>query len=105
RWVIRWQMSEINFFTVIFANNLNRLFDHGHHSQAQQIDFDNAEVGAVFFVPLHYNASRHRRWLKWHNRIKLPLTNHHTTRVLAQMSRQILHREIKLKEFLDAPVT
>ena len=104
-WVVGWQMSQINFFTVIFANNLNRLFQHRHHSQTQQIDFDNSQIRAIFFVPLHDDAARHRRRLERYNWIELSLTNHHAAWVLAQVSRQILHCEIKLKEFPDAPVT
>ena len=89
---------------VIVANDLNRLFNDRHHAQAQQIDFDNAEVGAVFLVPLHHHPAGHRGRLKRHDRIKFSLANHHASRMLAQMARQILHCQIKLEELFDTPV-
>ena len=97
-------MREINFFKIVIANDLNRLFNDRHHAKAQQIDFDYSQIGAVFFVPLHNHATGHRRRLKRHYRIKLSLTNHHASRMLAKMTRQILHGQIKLKEFFYAPV-
>src|SRR5205807_4103966 len=41
---------------------------------------------------------------KRHDRIKLTLTNHHSAGVLTQMTRQILHGKIQLKEFLDTSI-
>jgi hypothetical protein len=103
--VVLRQLREIDFLVIIIANDLNRLFDRRHHAETKQIDLDDAQIGAVFFVPLHNDAAGHRRRLKWHHRIQLPLTNHHAAGMLTQMSRQVLHGQIKLKKFLDAPVT
>jgi hypothetical protein len=100
--VVRRQMGEIDFLSIIIANDLNRLFNYGHHAKSEQIDFDNSEIGAIFFVPLHHNATWHGRRFQRHNGIKLPLANHHATGMLPKVTRQILHGLIKLKELLDS---
>ena len=68
----------------------------------EQIHFDDAEIGAVFLVPLHHHAAGHRRRFKRHHGIKLPLADHHAAGMLSQMTRQILHRFAQLKIFAQA---
>ena len=60
-------MRQINFFSVIFPDDLDRLFDDGHHAKTQQIDFYNSEVGTIFFIPLHDDPTRHRRRFERHD--------------------------------------
>ena len=78
------------------------VFQHRHHAQAEQVDFDNAHVGAVFFVPLHHDAARHGRRLKRHHRVKLSLADHHAAGMLPEVTRQVLHRQAKLEELAHA---
>ena len=85
----------------MLANQLQRVFQHRHHSQSQQIHFDDPHVRAIFFVPLHHHAPGHRRWLQRHHHIQLPLAYHHAAGVLPQMSRQILYLQAQFKEFPD----
>ena len=75
-------MRQIHFFFVMVANQFERIFQHGHHAEAQQIDFDDAHVRAVFFIPLHYHAARHGRGLQRHDGIETPLADDHAARVL-----------------------
>ena len=62
-----------------------------HHAQAQQVDLDDAHVGAVFLVPLHHDTSRHAGRLEGHHRRQGPLADDHAPRVLPQVPRQIVH--------------
>src|SRR5204862_8322296 len=78
------------------------LIEHGHHAESQQIDFDDTHVSAIVLVPLHDDAARHRCWFEWNNGIKLPLTDDHSTRMLAQVSRQILNAFAQLPVFPNA---
>ncbi len=102
--IVGGQVRQVHFFAVMIANQVEGIFDHRHHAKAQQIDFDDAHVGAVLFVPLHHHAPGHSSRFERHHRIQLPLADHHAARVLAQMPRQILHRQIQLEEFSDARI-
>ena len=95
-------MSEIDFFAIMIADQFQRIFENGHHSESEQIDFDDAHVRAIVFVPLHDRAARHRRRLQRHDRIQLTLTNHHAAGMLAKMPRQILEAQAQLEEFANA---
>ena len=35
RWIIRRQMRQINFLMIIIVNDLDRLFEHGHHAKSK----------------------------------------------------------------------
>ena len=69
-----------------------RIFEHRHHAQAEQVHFNDAEIGAIFFVPLHDDAIGHGRRFKRNHGIELSLADDHAAGMLAQMARQILHR-------------
>ena len=95
--IIRGQPRQIHVFSIMVVDDLDRFFEHRHHPQAEQIHFDDAHVGAIFLVPLHHDAPRHRRRLERHHGIELPLANHHPARMLAQMARKILHANRKAR--------
>ena len=95
-------MRQIDFFVVMIANQFDGIFQRRHHAQSEQIDFDDAHVGAVFFIPLHDDAARHGRRLQRHNGIETSLADDHAARVLPEMPRQILHRETQLEIFANA---
>ena len=86
------------------GNQIEALFEDGHHAQPEQIDLDNPHVGAVFLVPLDDGASRHRRTFQGNDRIELTGANHHATRVLSQMARNILHTFANLQILGDPAV-
>src|SRR5689334_8185040 len=46
---------------------------------------------AIVLIPLHDDTPRHCCRFEWNNGIKLPLTDDHATRMLAQVSWQILN--------------
>ena len=99
--IVRRQMAEIDFFAIVLANDLQRIFQHGHHSQAEQIHFHDAHVGAIFLVPLHDHAAGHGGRLERHHGIQLPLAHHHAAGMLSEMARQILHGLAQLEKLAN----
>ena len=79
-----------------------RILDHRHHAEAEQIDFHDPHVGAVVLVPLHDDAAGHARVFERHARVELPLADHHAAGVLPEMPRQILHLAPQPREQADA---
>src|SRR5262245_30692994 len=94
-------MSQINLFVIMIANQLDGVLHYRHHSQAEQVHFNNVHVGTIVLVPLHDSAARHRSRLEWNDRIQLPLTYDHTAGMLSEMSRQILQTQTKFQEFTN----
>ena len=92
------QMRQVHFFAVGAANELDGFFKHSHHAQAEQIHFDDAQVGAIFLVPLDDHAAGHCGWLQWNDGIELALANDHAAGMLAEMARQILDGHVEIEE-------
>ena len=102
RRIVLRQMRQVDFFVIVIANEFDGILEHGHHAQAEQIDFDDAHVGAIFFVPLHHDAAGHGRGFERHHGIELPLADDHAARVLAEMARHVLHGEAQFVIFAQA---
>ena len=81
-----------------------RIFEHGHHAEAEQIDFNDAHVGAILFIPLHDHAAGHGGGLERHDGIELSLADDHAAGVLAEMAWHILHGEAQFVIFAQARV-
>jgi hypothetical protein len=96
------KMRQVDFFVVVMANQFDGILEHGHHAKAEQIDFDDAHVGAIFFIPLHHHAAGHGCGFERDYRIELSLANHHAAGVLAEMARHILHGEAEFVIFAQA---
>ena len=75
-----------------------RVLDHRHHPETQQIDLHDPHVGAVVLVPLDDDAAGHGGVLERHARVELPLADHHPAGMLAEMPRQILHLAPQARE-------
>ena len=82
----------------------NRVLQHRHHAEAQQIDLDDAHVGAVVLVPLHDDAAGHAGVFERDDRRQLALADHHAAGVLAEMPRQVLHLIPEPREVLHAAI-
>src|ERR1700693_6207635 len=89
-------MRQIYFLAVVVANKFNRVFEYSHHAQAEQVNFDDAHVGAIFFVPLHHDAAGHGGGVQRDDIVKLSLEDDHAAGVLSEMAGQILHGETQL---------
>ena len=96
------QRGEINAGVVVARNQFNGLFKRGHHAKAEQINFDEAEIGAVFLVPLNDGAALHRCALDRHDAIEHSRADHHAAGVLAKMARQTLHALAEAEVMRDA---
>src|SRR5439155_24854360 len=94
-------MRKIDLFTIMSANQLQRIFQHRHHSKTKQIDLHNSHVRAIVFVPLHDGAAGHCRRFTRNHLIQLSLANHHTAGMLSEMSWQILKTQTQLEKFAD----
>ncbi len=100
--VVLREMRQFDLFVIVIANEFDGIFEHGHHAEAEQIDFDDAHVGAIFFVPLHDDAARHGRGFERHDGIELSLADDHAAGVLAEMARHVLHSEAEFEIFAQA---
>ena len=81
---------------------MQAFFDHRHHAEAEQVDLDDAHVGAVFFVPLHHHAAGHGGGFERDDGIELVLADHHAAGMLAEMARKVLRHAVEVQEFADA---
>ena len=80
----------------------DRVLQHRHHPEPQQIHLDDAHVGAVFLVPLHHHAARHAGVFERHHRRQVALTHHHAAGMLAEVARQVLHLPPQRREVAHA---
>ena len=67
RRIVGRKLRQVDRFAVVLGNKFQALFEHGHHAESQQIDFDDTHVSAIVLVPLHDDAARHRCWFEWNN--------------------------------------
>ena len=99
------QRGEVHFFSVVARNQFDAFLEHGHHAQAEQIDLDDAQVGAVFLVPLHDGAAGHGGALDGDDAIQHSGADDHAAGVLAEMARQVLHAQAQVEIARDARMT
>src|SRR5579863_2351447 len=102
--VILWKMGEVNFFVIVIVDKFDGILEYGHHAESEQIDFDDAHVGAIFFVPLHDDAAGHRSRFERDDGIELSLADDHAAGVLAEMAGHVLHSEAEFVIFAQARV-
>jgi len=100
--IILRKMRQVNFFVIVVSDQFDGIFEHGHHAKAEQIDFNDAHVGAIFFVPLHHDAAGHGCGLERDHRIELSLADNHAAGVLAEMARHVLHGDAEFVIFAQA---
>ena len=86
-------------------NQLERIFQHSHHAKTKQVNLDDAQIGTIFFVPLHHYTTGHRSRLERNYGIKLSLADDHATGMLTQVARQVLDRLAELKIFAQPRMT
>ena len=84
------------------AHEGDRLLEHRHHPEPEQVDLDDAEPRAVVLVPLDDDPPRHRRGLERDDVVEPARGDHHPARVLAEMARQILDPRPERREAADA---
>ena len=82
--------------------HLEAIFEHRHHAQAEQVHFDDAEIGAILLIPLHYDPAGHGGGLQRHDGIERALADHHAAGMLAEVARQILRHLVEFAKFAHA---
>ncbi len=98
------KLREVERIAVVRGHKREAILQHGHHAESEQIDFDDLHVGAIFLVPLNYGAAGHGGRFDRHHGIELAAADHHASRVLPEMARQILHALAKLHVLGNAAV-
>src|SRR6185312_5084404 len=96
--IILRKLGQIDLVSIMLWDQLNAVFKHGHHTEAQQIDFDEFHIGTVVFVPLHHHTSGHACRLKRNHGAELSLAYDHAARMLAEMARKILDAQCKIEK-------
>src|SRR4029077_14144903 len=91
------QMSQVNFFSVVVPNKTDAVFEDGHPSQAEQVDFDKPQISAIILVPLNDDSPGHGRGFERNDGIQLALANDHSAGVLTEMARQVLHSPAEIE--------
>ena len=84
------------------ADEADRVLEHRHHAEPEQVHLDDAERRAVVLVPLDHGAARHRRGLERHHVVEAARGDHHAARVLAEVARQVLDARPERGERADA---
>ena len=84
--------SAVSALIVVLAvDQRERILNDRHHPEAEEIDFDDAHVGAVVLVPLHDDAAGHAGVFERDDGVELTLADDHAAGMLAEMPRQILN--------------
>src|SRR5438093_12666628 len=95
-------MGEVNLFAVMIPDELDGIFKHRHHPEAEQIHFNDVHVGTIVLVPLHDGAAGHRRRFEWNDRIQLTLANDHSSGMLPEMPGRMLTTQTQFQTLPNA---
>ena len=79
---------EVDRLAVEARDQLDGLLDGGEHPEAEQVDLEEAGVGARVLVPLADLAAGHRGGLHRDEVDQRPRRDHHPARVLGEVARQ-----------------
>ena len=96
------QMREIDLDALVRADHRNRLLQRGEHPEPEQIDLDDAEIGAVVLVPLNHHPAGHRGRLERHDFIERLRGDHHAAAMLPEMARQALNFAHEIDQHPDS---
>src|ERR1700679_3214995 len=93
------QLGEVYGLAIVLRYQFDAVLQHGHHAEAEQVYLNDAEISTVFLVPLDNGATVHGRAFERHDAVQLTLTDHHTARVLSEMTRQVLQAHTEFEVF------
>src|SRR5665213_1597675 len=100
--LILWQLGQVYGLSIVPRYQFHAVLQNGHHAKAEQVYLDDAEISAVFFVPLNNSATGHGRAFERHDAVQLALTDHHAARVLSEMTWQVLQAHTEFEVLGDA---
>ena len=81
------EVGQIDLDALVLPDERDRLLERGEHAEAEEVDLDEAQVGAVVLVPLDDVAARHGGGLERHHLVEPAGRDHHAARVLAEVAR------------------
>ena len=95
------QLREIHVLLIGVADDPDGILQHRHHAQAEQIHFDEPEIGAVLFIPLDDDAAGHGGRFERHDLVEVPLADDQPAGVLSQVAGQILNGGEQFQKLAD----
>src|SRR6202035_1011134 len=99
--VVGRQVGEVDVDPLAGADRRHRLREGVEHPQPQEVDLDDAQVGAVVLVPLHDEAAGHRGGLQGDHLVQPAGGDHHAARVLAQVAGEVVDAGPRLREVAE----
>ena len=102
RGIVGRQVRQVDLDALVRAHQRDGLLERRQHAEAEQVDLDEAQIGAVVLVPLDDGAARHRGGLERHDVVEPAGGDHHAAGVLAEMPRQPLQLLHQLDQQRDA---
>ena len=100
--VVRGQVGKVDLSALVAFDQGDRLLESGQHTEAQEIDLDDAEIRAVLLVPLHDAPPRHAGGFDGHDFVQAPSGDHDAAAVLPQVPGQSLDRVHEFDQADDA---
>ena len=88
RLVVERNPREVDRLAVRERDLLDTVLDRRQHPQAEQVDLEEARVGAPVLVPLAELTAGHRRGLDRHELDQRPRRDHHPARMLRDVPRK-----------------
>ena len=86
--VVEVDAREVDRLAVHARDLLDAVLDRGQHPEPEQVDLQEARVGARVLVPLHHLPAGHRARLHGDELDQRPRRDHHAARVLRDVARQ-----------------
>ena len=83
--VVFGDLGDVDWFAALFAK-ADGVFHGGEHAEAEEVDFDDAEVFAVVFVPLHDGAVGHGGGLDGDDVVESVVADDDAAGVLAEVA-------------------
>lgn len=77
--------GEVDGMAALLAD-VEGIFHRGEHAEAEEVDFDDAEVFAVVFIPLHDGAVGHGGGLEGDDGVEAGVADDHASGVLAEVA-------------------
>ena len=100
--VVGGQVGEIDLGAFVGADHGDGLLEGVEHPEAEEVDLDDPEIGAVVLVPLDDGAVLHGGGLERDHLVEPALGDHHPARVLAEVAGEVVDLPPQPFEVLDA---
>ena len=95
-------MGEVDVDPLVGADGGHHLLQGGEHAEAEEVDLDDPEVGAVVLVPLDHHAARHGGGLQGDHLVEAAGGDHHAAGVLPEVAGEVVDARPQVHEMLEA---